>query len=145
MYPQKEPHQMTRAEFIDHWLGKYYITRSERLISFTEWAKNNGIAIPNVDYGKVFGMAMHNNKTMAQRGKWRSALSRYAEYDRLWQRYKKEVVEVEVQVLANEIQLALVHKRKVRLALRNNETIPQEVLEDYTDLIGGLKDGVPKM
>lgn len=132
----KEPYQLTQAEFIDQWLGKYCITKTERPIRFTEWAKNNGITVPHVDYGKVFGMAMHNSKTMAQKGKWRAELSRYAEYDRLWQRYKKEVAEVEVQVLANEEQLALVHKRKVRIALCNNETVSRETLKDYPDIMG---------
>jgi|SRR3989304_9492179 len=128
---------MTKAEFINQWLGKYHVTKNEHQVNFTEWAKNNGITIPHVDYGKMFDMAMINNKTLAQKGKWRSELSRYAEYDKLWQKYKKEGAKVEVQVLANKAQLALIHKRKVRLALRNNEKVSRETLKDYPDLIVG--------
>lgn len=141
----KEPHQMTRSEFIDNWLGKYHVTISERPISFTGWAKNNGITIPHVDYGRVFGMAMHNNKTRAQKGQWKAELSRYAEYTILYEKYKKEVAEVGVQSLASETQLAMLHKRKVRLALRNNKSVSRETLKDYPDIEGGFKDGMPKM
>jgi hypothetical protein len=145
MHETKEPHQMIRSEFIDHWLGKYRTTKTERPISFTEWAKSNGIVIPHVDFGKVFGMAMHNSKTSAQKGKWKAELSRYAEYTILYEKYKKEVAEVEIQVLANKEQLAMVHKRKVRLALRNNKSVSREILRDYPDIKGGFKDDMPKM
>lgn len=116
IHSQKEPHRQTQDEFINQHLGTYYITRTGRPISFEEWAKENNIAVPHVDYGKVFGMAMHNSKTRAQKGKWKAELSRYAAYQTLYERYREEVAEVDFQVLASREQLALIHKRKVRLA-----------------------------
>lgn len=97
-------------------MGTYYITRTGRPIKFEAWAKKNDIAIPYVDYGKVFGMAMHNSKTRAQKGKWKAELSRYAAYQALYERYKEEVAVVDFQVLASREQLALIHRRKARLA-----------------------------
>lgn len=139
-----EAHHTTRHEFVDRWLGKYHTTITKRPTNFAEWAKNNGIAIPNVDYGKVFGMAIHNNKTRALKGKWHSELRKYAAVNRLYEQYKEEVPEAESLVLANRVQLALIHKRKVRLALRNNEPVSREILKDYPDITGGCEDGVSK-